>query len=191
LGDDSAGSHYTDQTYDWQGRPIVTTNPDTTTRTASYSGCSCAGGTVVTLTDETGRRQKVYSDVLGRELKVEVMNWDGTTVYSTRTNTYNARHQITSIKQFQGLDTSGIFQEIEKEYDGYGRLIRRKDPVQTTSTTYTYNADGQPLTMTDARGVTQTFTYNSRELPTNVSYSGGRHWHQSLSRMTRLVIAPL
>ncbi len=171
-GDDSAGWLYTEQTHDWQGRPLITTNPDTTTRIASYSGCGCAGTAVVTLTDETGRRQKVYSDVRGREVKVEVMNWDGTTVYSTRTNTHNARDQIISVKQFQGSDSSGIYQEIVKSYDGYGRLVSRKDPVQTTATTYTYNSDSQPATVTDARGVTQTFTYNNRELPINVSYSG-------------------
>jgi YD repeat-containing protein len=118
-----------------------------------------------------GRRQKVYTDDLGRQVKVEVLNWNGTP-YSTRTHTYNARDQITSVKQFQGLDSSGIYQEIVKSYDGYGRLVSRKDPVQTAATTYTYNADSQPLTVTDGRGVTQVFTYNSRELPTNVSYSG-------------------
>ncbi len=53
VGDDaSAGWIYTQQTYDWNGRPLVTTNQDLTTRTASYSGCGCAGGSVVTLTDE-------------------------------------------------------------------------------------------------------------------------------------------
>jgi YD repeat-containing protein len=170
VGDDAAGLHYTQQTYDWQGRPLVTTYPDTTTLQASYSGCGCAGGAIVTITDESGRRQKVYRDVLGRQAKVEVLNWNGT-VYSTRTNTYNARDQVTGVKQYQGLDTSGIYQEIVKTYDGYGRLATHKDPIQTTATSYTYNAVDQPLTVTDARGATQTFTYNNRNLPTQISYS--------------------
>src|SRR5688572_13301161 len=126
VGDDAAGIYYTQQIYDWQGRPLVTTNPDSTTRQAAYSGCGCAGGASVTLTEEGGRRQKVYSDVLGRQLKVEVLNWNDS-VYSTRTNTYNARDQITSLKQYQGPDTSGVFQEIEKTYDGHGRLSSMKD----------------------------------------------------------------
>src|SRR6185503_19188698 len=116
TGDDSAGWLYTQQTYDWQGRPLVTTNPDSTNRQAAYSGCGCAGSAAVTLTDEAGRRQKVYSDVIGRQLKVEVLNWNDS-VYSTRTNTYNARDQITIVKQYQGPDTSGIYQQIEKTYD--------------------------------------------------------------------------
>jgi YD repeat-containing protein len=172
VGDDSVGIYYTQQTYDWQGRPRVTTNTDTSTSEATYSGCGCAGGAMVTVTDGVGRKQKLYNDVLGRQLKMEVLNANGT-VYSTRTNTYNARDQVTSVKQYQGLESSGIYQEILKTYDGYGRVASHKEPIQTTATTYTYNADNQVATVTDARGVTQTFTYNSRELPTTVSYSGG------------------
>ena len=52
TGDDgTAGWLYTQQTYDWKGRPLVTTNPsitgnpaETTTKEASYVGCACAGG---------------------------------------------------------------------------------------------------------------------------------------------------
>jgi hypothetical protein len=72
-GDDAAGIYYTQQTYDWKGRPLVTTNPDGTTKEASYAGCGCAGGEVITLTDEgtidagvaKRRQQRIYSDVLG------------------------------------------------------------------------------------------------------------------------------
>ncbi len=71
AGDDDpnnggSGWIYTQQTYDWKGRPLVTTNPsitsnpaETTTKTASYSGCGCAGGEVTTLTDEVGRQQSM------------------------------------------------------------------------------------------------------------------------------------
>ena len=91
TGDDSSGRVYTSQTYDWKGRPLVTTHEtDGTTKYASYAGCGCAGGEVVTLTDEVGRQQKVYSDVLGRQWKTEVLNDNGT-VYSTTVNTYRPR----------------------------------------------------------------------------------------------------
>jgi YD repeat-containing protein len=109
AGDDAAGWFYTQQTYDWKGRPLVTTNPDGTPKSASYSACGCAGSEVTTLSDEGTlvngvvkyRQQKIYSDVLGRAAKTEVLNWDGS-VYSTTANIYNARDQITKVNQYQG-----------------------------------------------------------------------------------------
>src|SRR5205823_13039660 len=120
----------TQQTYDWKGRPKVTTHPgDGAQRSASYDGCGCAGGEVVTLTDEAGRQQKLYSDPLGRRWKTEVLNWDGS-VYSTTESILNALDQPTLVRQFQGTDQSGIFQDIATGYDGYGRLQSRHVPAQ-------------------------------------------------------------
>jgi YD repeat-containing protein len=122
TGDDSPtngglGWLYTAQTYDWNSRPLITTNPDNTTKTASYDGCSCAGGDSVTVTDEgtladgtTKRRQeKSYRDVLGRVIRTETYNWDGAgpngtngTIYSTTVNNYNARDQVTRSRKFEG-----------------------------------------------------------------------------------------
>src|SRR6185436_14649410 len=43
AGDDSSVAWpYTQQTYDWKGRSLVTTNQDGTTKYASYAGCGCA-----------------------------------------------------------------------------------------------------------------------------------------------------
>ncbi len=129
TGDDAAGWVWTQQTYDWQGRPLVTTNPDGTTKEASYGGCGCAGGAVVTLNDEgtldggvpKRREQKIYSDVLGRTVKTEVRNWQGGSVYSATVNTYNARDQITQGRQYAGAEGSGTYQDTTLTYDGYGR----------------------------------------------------------------------
>jgi len=122
TGDDSpanggSGWIYTNQSYDWNSRPLTLTNPDGTTKAASYEGCGCAGGDTVTFTNEgtaadgttKRRQQKIYRDVLGRIMKTETYNWDGTgpngtngTIYSTTVNTYNARDQITRARKFQG-----------------------------------------------------------------------------------------
>jgi len=40
---------------------VTTHVTDGTTKYAEYNGCGCAGGEVVTLTDEA-QKQKVYSD---------------------------------------------------------------------------------------------------------------------------------
>ena len=130
VGDDApTGWLYTKQTYDWKGRPLVTTHPDTKTKEANYTGCGCAGGEVVTLTDEgtlvdidpsagvnyvtRKRQQKIYSDSLGRTVKTEILNWDGPgsfgtggTVYSTIVSTFNGRDQVSLMREFNGAAPS-------------------------------------------------------------------------------------
>src|SRR5687768_7645284 len=180
-GDDAAGIHYTEQTYDWQSRPIITTNPDLTTKTAAYAGCGCAGGQVVTLTDEgtldggvtKRRQQKIYADVLGRTVKTEVLNWQGGSVYSTTVTSYNARDQVTQIREYAGAEGSGTYQDTVQTYDGYGRLKTKHVPEQNagTATVWTYHPDDAINTVTDARGAVTTFGYNSRHLITSVTHT--------------------
>lgn len=174
AGDDAAGWLWTYQQYDWKGRPTVTTNPDGTTSQASYTGCGCAGGEVVTLTGEAvtqgNRRQKIYHDVLGRVVKTEVLNWDQS-IYSTVVTSYNALDQVTNARQYAGVEGSGTYQETVMTYDGFGRLYTQKAPAQTSPTNYSYNADDTLQTVTDARGASATFSYNARHLVTGISYS--------------------
>jgi YD repeat-containing protein len=182
AGDDAAsGWLFTEQSFDWKGRPLVTTNPDLTTKTASYAGCGCAGGQVVTLTDEgtldggvtKRRQQKIYSDVLGRTIKTEVLNWQGGSVYSTVVNTYNARDQITQLRQYAGAEGSGTYQDTTITYDGHGRPSTRHLPEQSagTATTWTYNPDDTVNTVTDARGAVSALSYNARHLTTAVTHT--------------------
>ena len=159
AGDDSA-FQYTLQSYDWRGRPLVTTSPDGNTRENTYGGCGCAGGETVTTRDERGRRRKFTMDVLGRLKQVDELNWDQS-IYATTTYAYNARDQITQSSQVGQVRTF--------EYDGFGRLWKRTTPEQGL-TTYTYNADDTLHQLKDARNAIQTFTYNNRRLLTGISY---------------------
>jgi YD repeat-containing protein len=172
AGDDS-GWIYSQQTYDWKGRALVTTNQDSTIRTAAYSGCGCAGGEVVTIIDEIGRHQKVYSDVLGRQLKTEILNWNGT-IYSTTTQTLNARDQPTLIRQWAGAENGGnAHQDTTMSYDGYGRLQSKHVPVQNagSATVWEYNNDDTLHKFTDARGASATYFYNNaRHLVNQIQY---------------------
>jgi YD repeat-containing protein len=180
AGDDAVGWSSSSQTYDWKGRALVTTNPDGTMKEASYGGCGCAGGAVITLTDEgtmeggilKRRQQKMYSDPLGRTIKTEVLNWQGGSVYSTTVTTYNARSQVTRVQQYAGPE-GGTHQDMTMTYDGYGRLVSRHLPEQdaSTSTTYAYYADDALMKVTDARGAASTVTYNGRHLPKTITYS--------------------
>jgi YD repeat-containing protein len=194
TGDDNAGWHYTQQSYDWKGRPLVTINTDGTTKIADYTGCGCAGGEVVTLTDEgtidgggpKRRQQRIHSDVLGRTVKTETLNWQGGDPYSTSITNYNARDQVTRSRQFdaaQGTVPSDAndlscpapsCQQTISTYDGYGRLKTKHVPEQdeNTFTTYNYNPDETPSSVVDARGASQTFGYNNnRRLVTGITYT--------------------
>ncbi|HKB65751.1 MAG TPA: hypothetical protein VKC61_07815 [Pyrinomonadaceae bacterium] len=182
TGDDSAGWFYTQQSYDWKARPLVTTNSDGTTKEASYSGCGCAGGEVVTLTDEgtmdggtlKRRQSKIYSDVLGRTVKTELLNWQGGSPYATTVNDFNARDQAKSVRQYEGDEASGSYQEATITYDGYGRPRTKHVPQQDsgTFTVWDYNLDDTVQKVTDARGASATYAYNdNRGLVTGISYS--------------------
>jgi YD repeat-containing protein len=161
AGDDAAtGWIWTNQSYDWNGRPLVTTNADGTTRANTYGGCGCAGGEQTTVRDEQGRRKRYTKDVLGRLIKVEELNWDQS-AYATTNYTYNVRDQLTNMNQ------GGQIRSMT--YDGYGRVQSRTTPEQGT-TGYTYFADSTTQTVTDARGATTTFAYNNRNLVTGITY---------------------
>jgi YD repeat-containing protein len=187
VSGDDAGIYYTKQTYDWNGRPLATTNTDSTTKTASYSGCGCAGSLVTTITDEgtlvggviKRRQQKIYTDVFDRTIKTESVDWDGN-VYATTVNTYDVRDQVTQVSKYVG--SQGSYQDATFEYDGFGRLRTRHLPQQqadpnnqdtTDHTTWTYNADDTVNTITDARGAVTAYGYagTKRRLLTSVTFT--------------------
>ncbi|HEX8500465.1 MAG TPA: S8 family serine peptidase [Pyrinomonadaceae bacterium] len=192
TGDDAAaGWVYTGQSYDWQGRPTVTTNQDGTTREMSYGGCGCAGGEVVTEAGEVvqlppqggsgsygpdRRRRRTYHDVLGRPFKSMVLNRDGTP-YRTTVTTYDARDNVVSVREYKGADAAdgscalGTCQVTTSAYDGYGRLQSQKFPQETSPTTYAYNPDDTVQQEVDPRGATSTYAYNNgRHLVSSITY---------------------
>ncbi len=101
-------------------------------------------------------------DVVGRLKQTEELNWDQS-VYVTTTYAYNVLDQLTQINQGGQLRSFN--------YDGHGRLSARITPEQGT-TTYTYNRDDTLNTVTDARGASQTFTYNAVGQQATASLTG-------------------
>jgi YD repeat-containing protein len=110
--------------------------------------------------------------VLGRTAKTEVLNWNGT-VYSTTANTFDARDQITLVRQYQGSDQSGVYQDTTMSYDGHGRFQSRHAPEESagSATVYAYNADDTVYSVTDARGATCTYGYNNRGQVTSATHT--------------------
>ncbi len=196
AGDDAArGFLWTYQKYDWKGRvtrKIATDGVDSPTLNdsdvlISYEGCGCAGGQVTTIQGElvprddqptvkARRMQKSYADILGRNYKTEVMNWDGS-VYSSNIQTFNGRDQVTQSRQYAGTTTSPTYQDTTATFDGHGRLKTSHRPEQQNAnqtppfTSYNYNADDSISNVTDARGVAVNYSYNNRGLADQVSFS--------------------
>jgi YD repeat-containing protein len=188
-----SGSDYiwlwTHQKYDWMDRVVRKINTDGTDQTAlndsdilvSYAGCGCAGAVTTTVESErvpipgtsnfARRKQKLYTDILGREFKTETFDWDGSTVYSSVVETYNGRDQVINTRQ----SGDGTYRDVTMTFDGHGRMKTRHYPIEDTgaNTSWIYNPDNSIQTVTDPRGVVTSFTYNSRGLMTDISYDPG------------------
>ena len=175
----------TSQTYDWKGRVTQEIGLGNANRFYSYEGCGCAGGEVVTMSGEEiepgkRRKQKVYSDILGRQWKTEIFNYDGS-VYTSSVTKFNGRDQAEWVKQYQGAAPSGALSDAScpaptcqiatSEYDGHGRLKKSHAPQQDAGkfTVYNYYDDDQPQSVTDARGAVISYTYENRGLVETIS----------------------
>lgn len=126
-----------------------------------------------TVTDQSGRKRRSIVDALGRLTRADEPNVNGDlgSVLSPVQPThyfYNARDNLVRVKQ-----------EIQNRYfmfDSLGRLLRLRQPEQTVNpalatsgnpdnnawnAAFTYDANGNPLTSTDANGVTITSAYDA------------------------------
>ncbi|CAN5803856.1 hypothetical protein BH20ACI4_BH20ACI4_14220 [soil metagenome] len=190
AGDDQTrGWLWKQAEFDWKDRITREINTDGTDKLYSFDGCGCAGGQITTIQGEevtvpeqtysARRTQKIYRDILGRTYKTEVMNWDGTTPYTSALETFNERDQVVSSKQYDGVVDAngycptGTCQETTQTYDGHGRLATKHLPQQDaeTYTLYSYNDDDSLQSETDARGATTHYTYNSRRLLSQKHYT--------------------
>ncbi len=79
--------------------------------------------------------RKIYSDVLGRTVKTEILNWQGGSVYSATVNTYNARDQVTQSQAICRRRRQRHLSGHNLTYDGYGRLKTKHVPEQAAAQT--------------------------------------------------------
>ncbi|MDX6611728.1 MAG: hypothetical protein QOD75_914 [Blastocatellia bacterium] len=89
------------------------------------------------------------------------------------TNTYDQLDQVTRVRQYAGAEGIGSYQDTDMAYDGYGRLKTKHTPEQDsgTATPWDYNTDNTVQKVTDARGASATYSYNSRQLLSGNTYS--------------------
>ncbi len=166
--------------YDWKGRVTRTINSEGNDQLFSYDGCGCAGGQITTvqgplvprddLPSFTARRtQRTYADILGRNNRTELLNWDGI-VYKTVNSIYNGADQPVSVIESDANNTES--REATTEYDGFGRVKRTHQPGQDAGkfTTYAYTIDSKPQSITDARGAIKHFDYNGMGQVESIEY---------------------
>lgn len=174
---------WTTITYDALGRLSTVTAPDNAVVTTTYYGNS------VTVTDAAGKRRTSVTDALGRLSTIyEDPNVSNYTGFNYQTNyTYDVMGNLRKVEQGGQLR---YFM-----YDSLGRLIRAKNPEQNVNAglaltdsfkapedvqpnsqwtlKFTYNANGNLETKTDARGVTTTHQYDNIDRLIQTNYSDG------------------
>ena len=158
---------WTGFTYDWADRPLVTLNPDGSSRINAYSlfnGSTLPNTANIPLsmmqsTDELGHVAYAYSSTWGDVIRVRRILEDASSNNEYRT--YDRFQRLVGVQ-----DTSGA--QWSYEYDAVGNRLKAtdpnfKDPSVTNAFgfwTYVYDNAGRLTNQTDARGVETTMTYD-------------------------------
>jgi RHS repeat-associated protein len=161
--------HSTSTQYDALDRVTLVQGPDGATSTTTYAA------NVTTTTDPAGKRRSSVTDALGRRTTVVE---DPGPNQATTSYAYDAFDNVVRVVQ----DT----QQRTFAYDSLSRLICASDPearVGGTACTaplpasgavrYGYDANGNLITRTDARGIASTFTYDPLDRIETKTYTGG------------------
>jgi YD repeat-containing protein len=154
-------------TYGWDDRNNPTSAELPTGATASLSGYQTIAGTDLpgTLKSANGNESDYKYDAKGNTLSVAVTGNEG----GTREYTYNdADHDCGG---FEGQRCSATDAEDNKTsftYDDKGNLTKVTPPDPMGGTTYTYDALGRPVTVTNGNGTEVTYTYDDRDRVTQV-----------------------
>jgi RHS repeat-associated protein len=151
-------------TYDDAGRVLRAIFPDSSSNVWNYHGFG-APSREVTSTDRNGKAVKRFFDDKRRLIKVVEPVGGGTTQYSydsygTSTNGINGHRELI-------LDAAGNGQFFD--FDTLGRKRYHYDP-DLGLWSYTYDANGNLLTQTDAKGQIISFTYDKLNRPLTQVY---------------------
>lgn len=186
---DPQGSVTTETTYDGLGRVVKITNPQRGTASVDTNGStettydgfgrvlsvesfdknntstgkvtSIYDGHTVTVTDQSGKQRRSFTDALGR--LISVFEPDDSGVLSLDTNySYDARGNLLRVSQ--------SIQNRTFIYDSLGRLTSATAPESGT-TTYIYDSASNLISRTDARNITTTFTYDALNRVKTKNYS--------------------
>jgi RHS repeat-associated protein len=169
--DASTGFVFTHLTRDELDRLKIVTFADNNTRQYAYDGCGCAGGSETRSMDELGQETVTKTDFLGRLIEaVEPPPGNPQGVYSKAVYIYD---ELDRLREIRHSDAGGVKTQYRYfNYDGYGRLQSENTP-EGGVVTYGYKPNDLVETAANQRNITVTYSYNTRNLVNNISYSDG------------------
>jgi YD repeat-containing protein len=155
----------TSYSYDALGRKVSQTDSDgVSAQYWSYNGPT------VTFQDEDGNQWQRTTDALGRLITVLEPNGSNKTPSMETDYTYDDLNNLLSVTQWGGLSGSSGARTRSFTYNSLSRLLKAVNP-ETGTVGYTYDANGNVQTKTDARGVTTIYSYDALNRLLSKSYS--------------------
>jgi RHS repeat-associated protein len=161
---------WTTTEYDVLGRVIKVTTPDGARVDTVYSGAQ------VTVTDQAGKKRRSKTDALGRLAQI-IEDPDGVA--------YQTNYSYDTLGNLIVVNQGGQFRYFF--HDSLGRLTRAKNPEQSANSSlnltdppaynnnwslaYSYYANGNLFSKTDARNITTTYDYDELNRNKTVTYS--------------------
>jgi len=164
---------YTTTAYDLAGRVTSVTTPDSAVVLTSYSA------NTVTVTDQAGKQRESVTDGLGRLVQV----YEAPNVLNYLTNySYDTLDDLTGVSQYD--PATNYTQTRSFNYDSLKRLTSATNPesgrvcygtLDTNGNCQAngYDANGNLVYKTDARGVVSTYAYDALNRNTSITHSDG------------------
>ncbi|HEY6807101.1 MAG TPA: DUF4214 domain-containing protein [Pyrinomonadaceae bacterium] len=165
-----------DPKYPNRVRAVTTADGAHSNTAYAYNLTTPYTGLTVTVTDPAGKSRMTVSDAFGR--MIQVVEAPNGAAYQTN-YTYDALNNLRKVEQGSQIRFFG--------YDSLSRLIRIRQVEQTINNSLpqwtdpitghsgwtsaiTYDNNGNKATLTDARNITTTFTYDQLDRVTTVRY---------------------
>ena len=133
--------------------------------TQTYQYGYDAKGRLTTSIDPLGNASYIYYDALGRPIQTQQPAGAGQITPTITEMAYNDADSLTKVRDPRLLETT-------YNPNGLGQVVSQTSP-DSGAASFTYDANGNLLTATDARGKVSTMAYDVSDRPTSIAYPTG------------------